>query len=871
MELHSTSSSTWLRSFLRLVRRHHLWALLIYSFALLLVGAYVHRSGILGNLVLPLLSENVQPLRRWIASFRSRPDQIHIHIKHEHFQKLAFIRQHALTNWEPSLPISQLFEYVPATIDHRGRTVRARIRLKGDRPIHYDHETNWSFRIRIRGEDTLFGMREFSIHHPRARNYVYGWLFHQLLKKEGLLFLRYRFITVTLNGRYLGVYALEEHFDKHLIENSGQREGPILRFNEDVGEENFFLSAVEPFNEPKPEFLPLYARATALLESFREGRLRVGETFDIQKLARFFAVTDLLGTHHAVLWKSMRFYYNPVTGKLEPVGFDAHYGTSQRHAIVAELGVRADAGWLFERHGPWFRLFFNNPNTFDPAFFREYVEALQRLAEASYLDEFFSQKEAELKQNLNIIYREFRPLEDHIFSFGPRSFTFSNADFYERQKYIRRILDPHASLHAYMVRRLDDGILVELGNTQSLPLEILGAGSGGQVILLPEGSSPLLKTGSLRAPTYRTMRLRLAEQLSSSEANLFELDVQFQVLGTGRFRQVRIQPFPRFAEEFVWDFTHSIAEVEEFEFLRVDATTKTLAVRPGRWTVTRDLVIPPGYRFLAGPATEINLARGSKILSHSPVEFRGSPGNPVIVRSVDASGEGVAVLGAGKGSVLEDVTFDNLANPSAPGWSLTGAVTFYESPVAISHCLFARARSEDSLNIIRSDFTIDETLFTRNLFDALDVDFASGQITRSIFVDSGNDGIDVSGAMVTLKHVRIEGAGDKGISAGEVSHVTGSHVRITDSEIAMASKDTSHVVLSGVTIASCKVGLAVFQKKPEFGAGSVELTSVSITETDMPYLVEEGSKVNVEGKAIPPGRTDVAEILYGAQYGRPSR
>ena len=37
-----------------------------------------------------------------------------------------------------------------------------------------------------------------------------------------------------LNGKNLGIYALEEHFDKALIESNKFREGPILKFDESI-------------------------------------------------------------------------------------------------------------------------------------------------------------------------------------------------------------------------------------------------------------------------------------------------------------------------------------------------------------------------------------------------------------------------------------------------------------------------------------------------------------------------------------------------------------------------------------------------------------------------------------------------------------
>ena len=33
---------------------------------------------------------------------------------------------------------------------------------------------------------------------------------------------------------------------------------------------------------------------------------------------------DLLMTHHGVLPKSVKFYYNPISGLFEPIAFDGH-------------------------------------------------------------------------------------------------------------------------------------------------------------------------------------------------------------------------------------------------------------------------------------------------------------------------------------------------------------------------------------------------------------------------------------------------------------------------------------------------------------------------------------------------------------------
>ena len=72
-------------------------------------------------------------------------------------------------------------------------------------------------------------------------------------------------------------------------------------------------------------------------------------------------------------------------------------------------------------------------------------------------------------------------------------------------------------------------------------------------------------------------------------------------------------------------------------------------------------------------------------------------------------------------------------------------------------------------------------------------------------------------------------------------------------------------------ISGGQIGLTAYQKKPEFGPGSINATHVNMNNVPLPYLVEERSQVSVDGKSIPPSRDNVKSILYGAEYGKASK
>ena len=59
-------------------------------------------------------------------------------------------------------------------------------------------------------------------------------MFLKLLKEEGLPSLRYQFRPLILNGEYMGIYAIEEHFDKILLESNSFKEAQILKLSESL-------------------------------------------------------------------------------------------------------------------------------------------------------------------------------------------------------------------------------------------------------------------------------------------------------------------------------------------------------------------------------------------------------------------------------------------------------------------------------------------------------------------------------------------------------------------------------------------------------------------------------------------------------------
>jgi hypothetical protein len=827
-------------------------------------GMQLYRNRVateLADLLDDVVATRLAIVPNWISGWwGADAKRLVLDIKHENFQKLAYQRELALQRGV--LISGGEDEYVPARLGYGEQSVKVKVRLKGD---WVDHLTGpkWSYRVKVRGEDTLFGMKNFSLQHPKARRFVYEWAFHEALAREDLLPLRYEFVELTVNGKDLGVYALEEHFDKRLVEHRNRREGPILKFDEslhwadilatgDTGNESptgmrgFRAAAIDSFRAPsraeEPDLWKVMVAATSVLEAFRAGEIAVAQAFDSRKLATYFALADVLGAEHAAVWHNFRFYYDPIATRLEPIGFDGNAGAPLHNVLGSKELLEEDRGGFRSR------IFA------DPAFMAEYVAQLERVSDPAYLDALLADLGPGIERNLRILHKEF-PWQ----RFDPEIFR-ANA------KLIRNVLSPTQGLHAYLNASDPRHVELEIGNLSAFPIEILRARSG-DVVLEPGAGAVVAASPPSQGVEWSALPLDVKGGAAWSEPLSETLELEYRMLGSSQLRQARVASRPRRLQLAEGDLLRRPPNAADFAFVEVDEAERVIAIRPGSWTIDRDLVVPPGYRFRCGAGTRLDLVGSSLIVSRSPLEFRGRPGDPVVIESSDGTGQGLFVLDAGGRSLLEHVAFQGLRNPDRDDWKLTGAVTFYRSPVRIAHSEFSNNASEDSLNLVRSPFEIEATIIRDTFSDAFDADFSDGSIRGSTFRDTGNDGIDVSGSRVTVSSVQIERAGDKGLSAGELSDLTIQDVQMDGGSIGVASKDRSSVHVEGLRLSGVKIGFALYVKKSEFGPATMEVRGASLENAETPYLLEEGSKLVLEGRGVAPNATGVYDRLYGPPHG----
>ena len=792
-----------------------------------------------------------------IKGILQKSDPLIIDIKFKEYKKLQEKRNKAL---KTGILFKDGDDFIKAKINYKNETYKVKLRLKGDWVDHLAGK-KWSFRVKVSDQKTLFGMRKFSLQSPKTRNYINEWTFHKLMKYENVPSLRYKFVPLILNGENYGIYAIEEHFDKILVESNKYKEGPIIRMSEDIYWEEmqrgsspnevsstFLKSSPQPFKEKQTLNNPIlknqFIKANNLLTEFQNNNLKTSDVFDIDSLAKYFAIIDITNGQHSSVWTNLVFYYNPILSKLMPIGFDA----VPRRDQISQLSIEEVRKYKFFE---------------DKKFVSKYIEYLEKFSSEKYLKTFESHIQESYKDNMNLLYKSFPALTSNLKS------------MYINQKIINKKIDPVKPINAYIEDYNENSkeLIIAAGNNQNLPIQINGIWHKNKLIFSPKKKTIIEGTRKDHFVNYSLHSLIL-EDKSDISSLINDYDEKFligyNIIGSKNERKVPINRYSRGNfEDLINDYVRKPSNFKNLKFIEYDSNNSSIFIKPGEWTLSESLILPPNHRLIIRSGTTLKLNKGASIITFGSIDLRGTKDRPINILG-DQSGNSFIVLNSKTESSLENFHFKYLSSPKEQNWAISGAVTFYESPVEFNYCIFEKNNSEDGLNLVRSNFKLRNSTFLDSKSDALDIDFSDGIIGNLSMVNSGNDALDISGASIVLNELYIDRAEDKGISIGEESFLKAENIIISGAEIAVASKDLSLFQASNININSSKVGYVAFQKKPEFGPGRIIIKKSEIKNTNEDYLLEKGSSINFDGFEKKVNTLNVEKVLYGNIYGKKS-
>ena len=793
---------------------------------------------------------------------------------------------------------------------------KAWLRLKGRFVAdHWSDPRKLSMRIKVRDGGSIMGMTKFSIQSASQRHYQYEPLMLNMMRRVGVVAPRYVFVDARLNGQVVGVMALEEHFTKEMLEFNNRREGPVVaidmewmweqadqNYNKRNGsrdrETNLFTwdYPIKAYQagafDPDTTRGRNTQRAMSLLRDYRDAELRGSDSFDLDTLSRWWIMVNIWQTWHSLEDHNRRNYFNPVTGRLEPIAYDnaSWLGLDQTWKLLVGDDIESVLA------DPTFQeLTFKNIDSIsemlDSIEFRTwFTEQHKVYVDLISIDGAIAPRLSihHLEQSL----RRFVTDVDHLF-------LTANADSLSLTAEVVTGIDGSQSKQASKQTHNDpvrpsqfsqnDRLLVrhirpfwfwsegnadiEIKNLTSYPIVVNSIYKSGQPKknMLNEMAGVHIPASSMEREGH------LFKMLQPNFTDLTPNDklmVDYWYRGT-QYTRPLLHQFRNYYSGYAGDeATNSWLKNNN---ISIDSKRRELTFPMGAYQIDSRIETQPGWAVKFLPGVRLTLTRGGILKINGALLSLGSETQPVTI-SINSSVErgvlgtwgGILVTDSGDESILEHThVIGTLTRPlpnSQDSYGLTGCVTFHNSRLLVKNSLFSNVQCEDALNIVNSKFKLINSKFVDIRSDALDSDFSSGSVKGSSFSGIGGDGIDLAGSVVEVNSTQLTDISDKAFSVGERSVANISNALVNQAGIGIASKDQSLAMVKDSYFNDIHgTTLMAYIKKEEYGPAELHCNGCYFDQKQPDVAEQFGSEITVDGKRVAPKIFSPSQ-LYSKKY-----
>ena len=136
---------------------------------------------------------------------------------------------------------------------------------------------------------------------------------------------------------------------------------------------------------------------------------------------------------------------------------------------------------------------------------------------------------------------------------------------------------------------------------------------------------------------------------------------------------------------------------------------------------------------------------------------------------------------------------------------------------------YDRSNCEDSINIRNSKGKINKIEIKNSEADAIDIDFSEIIIQDIIIINANNDCIDLSFGKYRIQNINANYCEDKAVSLGERSTLEIENAKIFNSNMGLASKDSSILKIKKFKLQNVDICASAYNKKQEFDGGIIFL------------------------------------------------
>ena len=801
--------------------------------------------------------------------------KIKIDINFRELEKLKADRRKALYYRKLFNP-----QKVNVSILFDNKKYKATARLKGDLSEHWGNHKQWSLRIKLKNKKTILSMNEFALTVFEERAFPYNFVITDMFRENDILAPRYQILKTSVNGENWGLMLMEEQFSDSFYAFNKLKEAPIYKMTNENDFLIFTLAAnklenireivrwqgileTEIYNERnilKKTNIPLKNTNLNLFSIFKNFQeieaLRDEEYLDKLKnhvdyklYAKITAILSAFGDYHGHRKTNSRYYLSPYDLQIQPIITDSTPSNIEKDKEIESF---------LSSFNYFFKILFS-----DKKFQNEYLKTLNYLHDNLFeIEKKFDEVCRPFGENCKSLV-DIDSIEQNIIYFK------NNLEIFDRIIDIKEdnsgknfntqnIQDLNSKKINF--RSFDNGE-VFVDNLTSENLEI------NKITLMSNEKcknkcqkKEIFINYILEPSTFETLSSKKFKiKLSKKEKEKFKfLKISYLNENGKKYSLTeRIENNNYIKTEFF-----KLAKIDLNENIKISG--KTYIFDQGEHIIKKPIIVPDGNDLQINEGTKIKMLPNTYIMvTNGIVRFNGTKEKPIFISSIEKglSWNGIYVNSKSNNFDKSSLNYVNLSDLNYFDNSkiqLTGGLNFVNSKVNLSNSIISNSFSEDAINLVNSKFNLQSVKIVNSKSDGIDIDFGEGKMINTIFDEIGGDAIDLSGSIVYLNESKIKNVEDKAISVGEATKLEAENIEISNSNIGIASKDSSKVNVKKVKISNCGLfDYAAYQKKSYFSGAYMKVDKSNSCKKSISQI---GSELIINGEYIQEKKLNVKEL-----------
>jgi hypothetical protein len=760
---------------------------------------------------IPTLFNNV------INGVENRPDikTLEIRVKFKEYQKILEDRKKALKikNYDEN------FQFVNAKILFDQKKMSAKVRLKGHLSDHWKYPIRMSLKIAIKDNNSILGYKEFFIHKPESRQHPHNQVFLDLQKAIKNISINQNYMRVIVNNDDWGIMNVEEAVNKEFLEKSHLKESLIVEFRDldlDITKAKKYLS--------KSKYRKFYSYISS------EHLSNQTNLYHFDSFSKALLLNMIWGDNHALQSENSKYYFNPYSLKVHPIARDQGFPRS-----INEIGtLRYEMPFVYKKIYENEKFKKNIKKNID--FVRKKVFEHQKYYKK--WNNYFPLDEEEKSQVLKINDNKIAENLD----------KYLNIYFQEPSK--KRILVEkiNKSSNFIFAKHFDNGE-IHIYNKTPFDIELID-------ISLKNKKNLKFNNQKIRSSIIGNNFIPTIIKTNFTGIQDNNINIKTKL-------KENIKDFKLKYTYLTNGFSNPLLDqtnLEEFNFLK-KIGIDTWQFNRGTWEINKPLIVDGNLKIKSN--TKLNFSKKSFLIVKGNLFIEGELDDKVILQAQlkEKSWKGIYVFKSTKKSLIKNAIIKDINFLEEGILNLSGGINFYKSDVEIINTEIENSFAEDALNIVKSNFFIENLNINKTKSDGIDSDFSTGIIKNSLFSNIGGDAIDFSGSKSKVQNVKFLNIKDKSISSGEESTIILENLKINNTGVGVASKDGSTTKLNGAIISDYKLSaLMTYNKKSFYDYPKLISSKVQFDDSPNALMSQTNSYLSVNGNQILEQNFDVKKL-----------